>query len=324
MVAAAGCAKKDRPARVEVEPEIVLLDESEFDEFAGRVAEALTASLAARDGATADAATTRLVAGPRPAADDGASQHDVQALAAALAAGLNDRMSGRAVFRESAADAATLTAELSLSPAENGAKSLTLVVREAGTSDALVRESILVQPPPVLAEAPPRRSAGARAGEPQRSPRPSASRSHTADRQSDENADSREGEKPRRRKINIDADPRGLLEFIREQAPWNAQRTLGDPGGETIFVDDGAWKRHRLLGQHTQRTADGRLRVELDFRARQRRGDANLRVVLMDEAGSQIEVTPVLPYRFLPDYTTTVVVTSVSKAAAGYVCLIDD
>lgn len=332
-----GCARPDRAAHAVNERPLALLSEAEFDEFAGRVAESLAAAISTRqplDGEAPEGAAEAwpaVIRGPIAMHNGALAARDLDALADALAAGLNDRTGGLAVFRGPSAGGATLIAEVLAAPAEAGAHLLTLVVRDANGAAEYVRESIRVEPQPVLA------AAGRTTESPQR---PDAKRRSTdapPERQS-ERAPKRDSasaaprptaptpEKPaaRRRKLNIDADPRGLLERVREQAEFYRERTAGRRGAEVLFLDDSAWKRHRLVEQRTQRTDTGRLRVELDFRARQRRGDASLRVIFIDEAGRQIEVTPVLPYRFLADYTTTVAITSASRSAAGYLCLLDD
>lgn len=128
----------------------------------------------------------------------------------------------------------------------------------------------------------------------------------------------------RKERIRIDRDEGGLAEFLQQQIPLHRERVIPGVEGSVIFVDDAAWRRFRLLAQRSLRLADGRLRVEVDVRSRDRRRNARLRVAFLDEQGRQTEVSPIIPERFMGDYTRTVLFASAGTRSTGYLILFAD
>jgi hypothetical protein len=93
--------------------------------------------------------------------------------------------------------------------------------------------------------------------------------------------------------------------------------------GRLIFLDRQAWTRLWLQSHRVRQTADGRLSVELEIRARGRERSARLRLIFYDRDGTPVAVTPVIPYRFLPHYGKEVVITSASPRASSYIGLVE-
>lgn len=128
----------------------------------------------------------------------------------------------------------------------------------------------------------------------------------------------------KKERIRIDRDEDGLAAFLHQQWPHHRERSIAGLDGSVLFVDDSAWRRFRLLAQRSVRTDDGRLRVELDVRARDKRRNAKVRIVLLDERGQQVEASPVIPERFMGDYTRTVLFASAGTRATRYIVLFAD
>jgi hypothetical protein len=128
----------------------------------------------------------------------------------------------------------------------------------------------------------------------------------------------------RKQRIRIDRSARGLAEFVKAQLPLHEDRVIPGADGSVVFVDDDAWRRFRLLGQRSLRTPDGKMRVELDIRARERRRAARLRIAFIDADGRQTEVSPVIGDRFTAEYTRTVLFTTVGTRSTAYFVLFAD
>ena len=205
-----------------------------------------------------------------------------------LAEGLNDRLGGRVRFRRPALAGPQLRSSLDFTARKSDRlqRAITFVLRDAGTGRELVQGSCdyTVRPQRIAT-------------------RPRI---------------------PSRRKIEIDREARGLADFVQRQARYYRDYIVAGLDGDVVFVDRRAWQRFWLKAQRVVRTADDRLRVELELRARGRARTADLRLLFLDDRGRQVEATPVLPYRLMPYYTKTVVVTSESERAARYICLIAD
>ncbi len=121
--------------------------------------------------------------------------------------------------------------------------------------------------------------------------------------------------------LEIDAPSGSIGELALRHAPAYRRRSIVGNLGRVVFLDRKAWERFWLQAQRAARTEDDRLRVELDVRARRRERDAELRVVFYDDQDNPVDVTPVLPYRFLPHYAKQVTVTSAKPGATHYICL---
>jgi hypothetical protein len=205
-----------------------------------------------------------------------------------LAEGLNDRLGGRVRFRQPALAGPQLRSSLDFTAhkPDRLQRAITFVLRDADTGRELAQASCdyTVRPKRIAT-------------------RPRI---------------------PSRRKIEIDREARGLADFVQRQARYYRDYIVAGLDGDVVFVDRRAWQRFWLKAQRVVRTADDRLRVELELRARGRSRTADLRLLFLDDKGRQVEATPVLPYRLMPYYTKTVVVTSESERATRYICLIAD
>jgi hypothetical protein len=278
-----GCVSSGgaRPAGV---PAVAPLSESEFDRFATRLTEQLIGALEA--GEYAVPATVA----PPVVSDDHCVENRETALrfARRLTEGLNDRLGGSVRFRRPALSGPQLRSSLDFTARKPDylRRTITFVLRDAGTDRELMRESCAYTVRPKRVAARPRI--------------------------------------PSRRKIEIDREARGLADFVQRQARYYRDYIVAGLDGDVVFVDRKAWQRFWLKAQRVVRTADDRLRVELELRARGRSRTADLRLLFLDDRGRQVEATPVLPYRLMPYYTKTVVVTSESERAVRYICLIAD
>lgn len=185
-----------------------------------------------------------------------------------------------------------------------------------------VAEARVERPPPPT-RTPPRTTAAPRRTVRRPLPRESRTAPQAADEASrSSRAARRAASAAERQRIKIDRDEEGLAEFLAGQAEFYRERIVAAPLGEVWFIDEGAWQRFRLLAQRGERSADGRLRVELDIRSRDRRRNAELRVIFLDAEGRQTEVSPVIPERFLGDYTRTVLFASAGTRSHRYIVLL--
>ena len=205
-----------------------------------------------------------------------------------LAEGLNDRLGGTVRLRRPALSDPQLRSSLDFSGREPDRlqRTITFVLRDAGRGRELVRDSCDygVRPKPVAAQPP----------------------------------------LATKRELKLDSDAHALVELVQRQARYYRDYTVSGPHGDVIFVDRKAWQRFWLKAYRAVHAHDRLHRVELDLRARGRSRTADLRLIFLDDAGRPVEATPVLPYRLLPYYTKTLVITADSERAARYICLIDD
>lgn len=123
-------------------------------------------------------------------------------------------------------------------------------------------------------------------------------------------------------RLKIDMSPSEIGELALRRAPAYRARTLAGDVGRVIFLDTKGWQRFWLQSQQATRTEDDRLRVELEIRARRRERDAELRFIFYDDQDLPVNVTPVIPYRFVPNYTKLVTITSARPGATRYICLL--
>ena len=130
--------------------------------------------------------------------------------------------------------------------------------------------------------------------------------------------------RPPKGKLDIDAPPSAIGQLALSHASAYRERTLAGGVGRIIFLDRKAWKRIGVGSQHAVVAEDGRLRVEFEIRTRRRERDVKLRVVFYDDQDNPVDVTPVVPYRFVPHYVKQVIVTAVVRDATRYICLIAD
>jgi hypothetical protein len=129
---------------------------------------------------------------------------------------------------------------------------------------------------------------------------------------------------PAKRKLKIDL-PRGTIgALVLQHAPAYRERTVSGEAGCVIFLDKKTWKRLWLGRQRATFTGDGRLLVDLMVRGLNRERSAKLRVIFYDDDDSTVDVTPAIPFRFVPNYTKHVTIAAVSPQATHYVCLIAD
>lgn len=351
-LACAGCVGGSRrAAAADATPRVAPLTEPEFDRFAGRLTERIEALLAEEN---YDPPPTIL--GPRVARNAAEEASVAQAFAGALGDGLNDRLGGVAHFAEalaaepdfshvppgvgSAPAAPRLKAAVEFAATGNAPQRLlTFVLFDESAQKELLRESLPYEGragPPTAAGATP---AAASALPPPSSSAPPASAKPPAAARGAERSGERVAKKPaaaksrsdraaktprdapKKRKISIDDDERDLLTLLNEQAPYLREQTIAQPEGRLVFLNNAARERFRLSAQRAARTTDNRLRLELDVRARDRKRDAELRVVFLDAQDRAVEVTPVLLYRFLPSYTTTVTIIAGGPQAVRYICL---
>lgn len=197
-------------------------------------------------------------------------------------------------------------------------------------------------PPPTTptAAAPPARPSAAAPPAPRTAPRSSAPRPATPPRTEPRRAEPppdvepaapppvrpREergnDERERARRLRLNGNPRELAATVARRLPRYESLTAAGQAGEVVFLDDDAREAFRLISQGAGRGADGRLRVELELRAHDDRQDAELRVIFLDADGQVVDATPVIPYRLVSTYTSTVVVPAADPRAERYIVLI--
>lgn len=132
-----------------------------------------------------------------------------------------------------------------------------------------------------------------------------------------------ESDNTRREPLEIDYDEVGFAEHVRRNLP-GARQVLRGRSGMVVFVDMASANRFVLQSQRAGRTQNGRLRVELDLRARDREREANIRVAFLDDLGQQVEVTPVLQLDISARLLESLSVSSIDPRAASYLCLIEE
>jgi hypothetical protein len=208
-----------------------------------------------------------------------------RAFAHRLAEGLNDRLNSTALFTKSGLTVPDLRCTLGFVASHEDPGRRTIVFR---LHDEQSREELLVE---TYAYQAPRRLFASQVARPP------------------------EGD------LKIDAPSSLIGELALHHAPNYRARTIAGHAGRVIFLDRKAWERFWLQAQRASRTEDNRLRVELEIRARRRERDAKLRLIFYDEQDNPVDVTPVLPYRFLPHYSKQVTITSAKPGAARYICL---
>ncbi|MFO0837250.1 MAG: hypothetical protein U1D55_01895 [Phycisphaerae bacterium] len=125
------------------------------------------------------------------------------------------------------------------------------------------------------------------------------------------------------RGIDLDDDPDELLAWVREQAPNYRNRAGQGDDGTVILVDEKTAQRFTLQRHDATRLADRRLRVVVELRAAGKKRDAQLRVIFLDEQGRPLETSSLLRFRFSPDTTQSAAITSTSRRAVRYVCLVE-
>jgi hypothetical protein len=208
-----------------------------------------------------------------------------RAFAQRLAEGLSDRLTGAAVFSRSGVTASQLGSALAFvdSEEEPGQRVVVFRVVDEKSGKELLTRTCPYQPRRVVA-APPEQLP--------------------------------EGD------LDIDAPTREIGELALQHAPRYRARTIAGKLGRVIFVDSKGWTRFWLQSQQAVRTADDLLQVELEIRSRRKERDAELRVIFYDDQFNPVDVTPVIPYAFLPNYTKRVVITSTTPRAAHYICLL--
>ncbi|MFQ5806566.1 MAG: hypothetical protein ACE5I3_08960 [Phycisphaerae bacterium] len=208
-----------------------------------------------------------------------------RAFAHRLADGLNDRLSGAAFFAKSSLTLPDLRCTLQFVAEQEDPGRCTIVLRlfDEESREELLTESYAYQSRPRVAAVPSAR--------------------------------------PRKGALKIDAPSDEIGELVLRHAPAFSAWTIAGKVGRVMFLDRKAWERFWLQAQRAARTEDNRLRVELEVRSRRRERGAELRFIFYDEQGNLVDVTPVLPYRFLPHYTKRVTITSGKPGATRYVCL---
>jgi len=173
-------------------------------------------------------------------------------------------------------------------------------------------------PKPHPATPPPRRAQPRRAETPPPSAAPDEARpARTRDDRSD-------GELERSRKLRVKGDPRELAATVARRLPRYQSLTAAGELGEVVFVDDDSRGAVRLVSQGLRSGADGRLRAELELRAHDHEQDIELRVIFLDAEGQVVDATPVIPYRLINTYTSTVAVPAADGRAARYIVLIQE
>lgn len=260
------------------------LSEPEFDQFANQLAEAIAELLKQRHDRLPAVITAPRV---EPAGVEDSAV--ARAFARRLAEGLSDRLSGAALFTKSGITPAQLGCTLGFreEEAHPGRRRIIFRVLDEKSGDELLVQTCAYKPLPLP---PP--------------PAPPAVQ-------------------PLKGELEIDAPSREIAEMALRYAPLYRARTIAGNLGRVIFLDSKTWKRLWLQSQRATRTADNRLRVELDIRSRRKERDAELRVIFYDDQDIPVDLTPVIPYRFLPHYTKQVTITSASPRATRYICLIE-
>jgi hypothetical protein len=121
--------------------------------------------------------------------------------------------------------------------------------------------------------------------------------------------------------LRIDAPANEIGKAALHQAPVYRPWTITGHAGRVIFLDSRGWQRFWLHAQRATRTGDGRLRVELEIRARRCARDARLRLIFYDDEFKAVDMTPALSYRFPARSSRQVSFTSADPRAAHYICL---
>lgn len=309
------------------------LDEASFDELAERVSAAV-AEVVGNEHLTTPV-NIKLVR-----LDTGGVEDPVAASAFAqrLADGVSDRLGGSVRFSRSPTVAAPLQAAIvfhAVGP-PGSADTPGGAVQQRQVEFALMRTSdqaVVVQEsteyvgrmkraPQPVASAPPRRAAAPRqptppvadAGAPA-PPLPEPA----ADRPARQRVENLQPADDGSQYVETHGDP--ALAYRWEDDPeWH--RVPG-PAGEFVFEDDSDREHFWLLAQRASRTPDGRMRVEIDLRSRERSRNAELRFAFLDEAGRQVEGVPKLKHKLHPDFTTTIVITSGGTRPVHYICWLD-
>jgi len=208
-----------------------------------------------------------------------------RAFAARLTEGLNDRLNGAGVFAKSSLTVPDLRCTLRFAAEEDEPRRRTIVFR---LSDKESREELLAETYTYHAR---RRAVTLRT----RQPPPGD--------------------------LKIDAPSDSIGDLALWHAPAYRGQTIAGHAGRMIFLDRRAWQRFWLQAQRAAHTEDDRLRVELEIRSRRRERDAELRLIFYDDQDNAVDVTPVVPYQFLPHYTKQVTITSAKPGATRYICL---
>lgn len=350
------------PSRAPDSPTVVAMSEDEFDIFAGRIAQQLRRVAAdGRYPAPVGIAYPEVVAEPdlRPAARALAERlseglNDRLAGAALVAEGRSPAAwQSRMELRRDPASADTQQLEFAVIDSRAGvevAREKTTFVPQPHALTAAEPPIELGNVPPAPEPAPPSEAPrAATASPPTRAapkaatasppaaragaapaPQPAAPAPRRAEPPPPTAAaarmpDERSTDQPERaRKLRINGDPRELAATVARQLPRYRSQTADGERGEVVFLDDDSRAAFRLQGQGISRSADGRLRVELELRAHDDEQDAKLRVIFLDGSGEVIDATPVIPYLLVNTYTSTIVVPAADARAERYIVLIQE
>lgn len=284
------------------------LTEAEFEGFASRVAGRLSALLRER-GLPAETPIAGPVVAPLPAEPP----EIATSFAWTLGDGLNDRLASAARFVPAHRGGAFgLRATVAFTDAATEQRRVSLVIADADGRELLRDEHDYLIRPAVDSTA----AAPVATPEPKAEPAPKR-RADGAARPPDRAA-------TRRPRLTLGMRGEDFGRRAAEEARQRTERSIAGDQGAVLFLNEHAWENFQLAGQRATRLPDGRLRAEMDFRARGRKRDAELRVAFLDDAGEAVEVTPRLSYEFRDDYTTTVVISAAGQRPSRYVCVIED
>ncbi len=333
LLAVNGCTlfKRHEPPSA---PSVALLDERSFDEFATTIADGLP-ELLVQQGQPLPARMPVPVIG----ADSIEEPERARAFARALAAGLNDRLEGQALFVSTARTNCDLVTRLFFADGGRHRSVIFGVFRDelllfsASADYRSDGQQAVVRRPTPQATAAVKRPAPAAATPPPIKPPPDTAAKPTGTESAEtesprskltpEQRAALERKYPPRERIEIDgpADVVGAqwLRSLRT-SPRFSYRGLH---GAVMFVNDDSSEHIRLVSQHAQRLPNG-LRCEFDIRSVDRTRRGRLRIAFYNERNQIVEVTDVRRHRFTLQYARIVSIASTHPDASKYICVVEE